>query len=210
MEDIIKILESGEAENKIKILQTLDNTNNLKIIEQIILRLNDDDIQVRGEAFNTLLLNQNKISKILINNLNSSNKNIRGFTSLVLANRNEKNAIPEIIKLIEDEHGMVRSCAIGALGYLKADKITDIILKLISDSNLDVQKSALQAAIQVNAKISKNKIEEISKNNDQQIKNLLLKLKKSVDRKGFEPLIRCMPCTYPTRLDDRPNNQNAD
>ena len=28
-----------------------------------------------------------------------------------------------------------------------------------------------------------------------------------VDRKGFEPLIRCMPCTYPTRLDDRPNNQ---
>ncbi len=52
---------------------------------------------------------------------------------------------------------MVRSCAIGALGYLKADKITDIILKLLSDSNLEVQKSALQAAIQVNAKISKNK-----------------------------------------------------
>ena len=178
MEKIIEILESGEAENKIKILQTLDNTNNLKIIEQIILRLNDDDIQVRGEAFNTLLLNQNKISKILINNLNSSNKNIRGFTSLVLANRNEKIAIPEIIKLIKDEHEMVRSCAIGALGYLKADKITDIILKLLSDSNLDVQKSALQAAIQVNAKISKNKIEEISKNNDQQIKKLLLKLKK--------------------------------
>ena len=175
MEKIIKILESGETENKIKILQTLDNTNNLKIIEQIILRLNDDSIQVRGEAFNTLLLNQNKISKILINNLNSSNKNIRGFTSLVLANRNEKIAIPEIIKLIEDEHGMVRSCAIGALGYLKADKITDIILKLLSDSNLEVQKSALQAAIQVNAKISKNKIEEISKNNDQQIKSLLLK-----------------------------------
>jgi HEAT repeat protein len=178
MEDIIKILESGEAENKIKILQTLDNTNNLKILEQIILRLNDDNIQVRGEAFNALLLNQNKISKILIHNLSSSNKNIRGFTSLVLANRNEKSAIPEIIKLIEDKHEMVRSCAIGALGYLKADKITDIILKLLSDSNLEVQKSALQAAIQVNVIISKNKIEEISKNNDQQIKNLLLKLKK--------------------------------
>jgi len=128
--------------------------------------------------YQALLLNQNKISKILIHNLSSSNKNIRGFTSLVLANRNEKSAIPEIIKLIEDEHEMVRSCAIGALGYLKADKITDIILKLLSDSNLEVQKSALQAAIQVNAIISKNKIEEISKNNDQQIKNLLLKLKK--------------------------------
>ena len=178
MEDIIKILESGEAENKIKILQTLDNTNNLKIIEQIILRLNDDDIQVRGEAFNTLLLNQNKISKILINNLNSSNKNIRGFTSLVLANRNEKNAIPEIIKLINNKHGMVRSCAIGSLGYLKADKITGIILNAFSDSNLDVQKSALQAAIQTNIFVSEEKIKEISKNNDPQIQNLLLKLKK--------------------------------
>ena len=168
----------GKPEKKIKVLETLHNTNELKILEQIIFRLNDDSIQVRGEAFNALLLNDNQISKILIDNLNSSNKNIRGFTSLVLANRNEKRAIPEIIKLVEDKHGMVRSCAIGALGYLKAKKITDIILKLLSDSNLEVQKSALQAAIQVNAKISKNKIEEISKNNDQQIKNLLLKLKK--------------------------------
>jgi HEAT repeat protein len=178
LEEIIKILESGTTQNKIEILETLYNTNDLKILEQVISKLNDDNIQVRGEAFNALLLNKNEISKTLIDNLSSSNKNIRGFTSLILANRNERIAIPEIIKLIEDEHGMVRSCAIGALGYLKAEKITDIILKLLLDSNLEVQKSALQAAIQVNAIISKNKIEEISKNNDQQIKNLLLKLKK--------------------------------
>ena len=81
---------------------------------------------------------------------------------------------------------MVRSCAIGALGHLKADKdYNDIILKLLSDSNLEVQKSALQAAIQVNAKISKNKIEEISKNNDKQIKKLLLKLKKISGPEGI-------------------------
>ena len=178
MENISKILETGSSEEKIKILETLEKIDEPEILEKIIMKLDDDDIQVRGEAYSSLVLNENKISNFLIKNLNSVNKNIRGFTSLVLANRNEKNAIPEIIKLIEDEHGMVRSCAIGALGYLKADKITDIILKLLSDSNLDVQKSALQAAIQVNAKISKNKIEEISKNNDQQIKNLLLKLKK--------------------------------
>ena len=185
LENIIKILESGTTQNKIEILETLYNTNDLKILEQIILKLNDDSIQVRGEAFNALLLNQNEISKILIHNLNSSNKNIKSFTSLVLANRNEKSAIPEIIKLVNNEHGMVRSCAIGALGYLKAEKITEIILKLLSDSNLEVQKSALQAAIQVNAKISKNKIEEISKNNDQQIKNLLLKLKKISGPEGI-------------------------
>ena len=171
-------MQSEEIERKIKILETLHNTNDLKILEEIILRLNDDSIQVRGEAFNALLLNENKIFKILINNLSSSNKNIRGFTSLVLANRNEKSAIPEIIKLVEDEHGMVRSCAIGALGYLKAENITNVILKSLLDSNLDVQKSAIQAAIQLDIIVSEGEIKEISKNNDQQIKNLLLKLKK--------------------------------
>jgi len=178
LEEIIKKLETGNKEEKIKILETLDDTNNLEILKQVILRLNDDDIQVRGEAFNALLLNQNDISKILIDSLDSTNKNIRGFTSLILANRNEKSAISEIIKLAEDKHGMVRSCAIGALGYLKAEKVSDIILKAILDSNLEVQKSALQATIQLSITISEDKIEKISKNNDQQIKNLLLKLKK--------------------------------
>jgi len=178
LENIIKILKVGKPEKKIKTLETLHNTNELKILEQIILRLSDDSIQVRGEAFNALLLNQNQISKILIDNLNSSDKNIRGFTSLVLANRNEKSAIPEIIKLAEDKHGMVRSCAIGALGHLKAKKITNIILKLLSDSNLEVQKSALQAAIQTDIIISTDKIKEIEENADLEIKNLLLKLKK--------------------------------
>ena len=178
MEEIIKILETGDKEEKIKILETLYDTNNLEILKQVILRLNDDDIQVRGEAFNALLLNQNDVSKILIDSLGSTNKNIRGFTSLILANKNEKSAISEIIKLVEDKHGMVRSCAIGALGYLKAEKISDIILKALLDSNLEVQKSAIQATIQLNIIIPENKIEKISKNNDQQIKNLLLKLKK--------------------------------
>ena len=178
MEDILKILESETSKEKIKILETLHNTNNEKILQQIILRLNDDSIEVRGEAFNALLLNQNNISKILIDNLSSTNKNIKGFTALVLANKNEKSAIPEIKKIVNNEHGMVRSCAIGSLGYLRAEEISDIILKALTDSNLEVQKSALQTAIQTNIFVSEEKIKEISKNNDPQIKNLLLKLKK--------------------------------
>ena len=178
MENILKILETGESQKKIEILETLHDTHNLKILQQIISRLNDDSIQVRGEAFNALLLNQNKISKILIKNLNSTNKNIKGFTSLVLANRNDKDAIPEIIKIVNDKHERVRSCAIGALGYLKAENISEIILKLISDSSLEVQISALNAAIQTKISIPEQKIKEISKNDDEQIKKLLLKLKK--------------------------------
>ncbi|MDC0036116.1 HEAT repeat domain-containing protein [Nitrosopumilus sp.] len=178
MKDIIKILESGTSQKKIGVLETLHSINNSEILQQIILRLNDNSIQVRGEAFNALLLNQNNISKILIDNLSSTNKNIKGFTALVLANRNEKSAIPEIKKIVNNEHGMVRSCAIGSLGYLGAKEITNIILKALTDSNLEVQKSALQTAIQTNIFVPEEIIKEISKNNDSQIKNLLLKLKK--------------------------------
>ena len=104
MKDIIKILESGTSQKKIGVLETLHSINNSEILQQIILRLNDNSIQVRGEAFNALLLNQNNISKILIDNLSSTNKNIKGFTALVLANKNEKSAIPEIKKIVNNEH----------------------------------------------------------------------------------------------------------
>ena len=110
--------------------------------------------------------------------MNSSNKNIRGFVSLVLANRNEVSAIPEIIKLVKDERSMVRSCAIGALGHLKAYEAKEIILQSLLDSNLEVRKSALQAIINLNITISEEKISEISKENDPEIEKLLSELKR--------------------------------
>ena len=178
MKNILNVLELGSDEEKIKILETLDCTDNPKILEKIILKLDDDDIQVRGEAFSSLVLNKNKISNFLINSLNSTSKNIRGFASLVLANRNETSAIPEIIKLAKDERSMVRSCAIGALGYLKAQEAKEIFLESLLDSNLEVRKSAIQAIIDLNITIPENKIKEIIKEKDPEIERLLSQLKK--------------------------------
>jgi len=178
LENISKVLELGSCEEKIKILETLDYTNNPEILETIISKLDDDDIRVRGEAFSSLVLNENKISNFLIKGLNSASKNIRGFTLLVLANRNETIAIPEIIKLAKDERSMVRECAIGALGYLKAQEAKEIFLKSLLDSNLEVRKSALQAVIDLNITVSENKIKEMIKEKDPEIEKLLYQLKK--------------------------------
>ena len=178
MENISKVLELGSCEEKIKILETLDCIDNPEILEKIILKLDDDDIKVRGEAFSSLVLNENKISNFLIKGLNSASKNIRGFTLLVLANRNETIAIPEIIKLAKDERSMVRECAIGALGYLKAQEAKEIFLKSLLDSNLEVRKSALQAVIDLNIAVSENKIKEMIKEKDPEIEKLLYQLKK--------------------------------
>ena len=178
MENISNVLELGSSREKIKILETLDNIDNPEILEKIISNLDDDDIEVRGEAFSSLVLNKNKISNFLINSLNAANKNVRGFVSLVLANRNETSAIPEIIKLTKDERSMVRSCALGALGHLKAQEAKDIFLDALSDSNLEVKKSALHAIIDLKIIVSDEKIKEISKEKDSEIEKMISSIKK--------------------------------
>ena len=178
MENIVKVLESGSSEEKIKILETLDKTDNPEVLEKIISKLDDDDIKVRGEAFSSLVLNKNKISDFLIQNLDSTSKNIRGFAALALANRNETNAIPNITKLAKDERSMVRSCAIGALGHLKAKEAKNVFLDSVLDANVEVRKSAVQAIINLKFSISEERIKEISKDADVELLKMLSKLKK--------------------------------
>ena len=179
LENISKILEIGSNEEKIKTLETLDDINDSDILQKIISKLDDDSIQVRGEAFSALVLNKNKISNLLIQNLNSPSKNIRAFASLVLANRNETIAIPEIKKLASDDHGMVRSCAIGALGHLKDQESKKIFLESVLDSNLEVKKSALQAIIDLNIAVSDDVKSKISEEKDIKTEKLLSQLGKS-------------------------------
>jgi len=178
LENISKVLEFGNSKEKIKILETLNNEGDPNMLEKIISKLDDDDLEVRGEAFSSLLLNKNKISNFLINNLNTANKNIRSFVSLVLANRNETSAIPEIIKLVNDERSMVRSCALGALGHLKAVEAKEIFLEALLDSNIEVKKSALQAIIDLKILLSEEKINEILKEKDIEIKKMISLTKK--------------------------------
>ena len=179
MENILKILESGKNIEKIKILETLEQTDNPTILEKIISKLNDESIQVRGEAFSALLLNKNNILKFLIKNLNSASENIRGYTSLVLANRNEISSIPEIMKLVKDKRSIVRSCALGALGHLKSQEAEKIFLNSLFDSNIEVRKSALQAIIELNILISEEQIKKILKEKDHEIEKMISKLRKS-------------------------------
>ena len=84
---IHQILDSGSNKDKIGILESLSQSSDQEIINRIISKLDDSEIQVRGEAFSSLFLNKNDISEFLIDALSSESKNIRGFSALVLANR---------------------------------------------------------------------------------------------------------------------------
>lgn len=185
LEKIRKILKLGSSEEKIKILESLSCTDDLENIQEIIARLDDVDIKVRGEAFSSLVLNENKISDILIKNLRSENKNIRGSLSLVLANRNDTNAIKEIIKLTHDQHSMVRECAVGALGHLKAKEAKESICNCLFDANMEVRKSAVQAAINIGYSLSENEFNEISLKKDFELEEMLEKIKRKSGPKGI-------------------------
>ena len=119
---IHQILDSGSNKDKINVLESLCQSSDQETICKIITKLDDSEIQVRGEAFSSLFLNKNDISKFLIYALSSENKNIRAFSALVLANRGDTNAIPTLELLAKDPNNMVRDCALGALEYLRTNK----------------------------------------------------------------------------------------
>ena len=186
LENIMKVLEFGNSEEKIRMLESLTETEDENIIEKIISRLDDDDIKVRGEAFSSLILNKRKITKFLVNALDSPSKNIRGFSALVLANRNDIDSIPEIMRLANDERSMVRSCIVGALGYLKAHEAKEIILKSVFDPNLEVRKSGLQAMIDLKIPISDSKMNEfIDNDEDLEMKKLMARIKEISGPEGI-------------------------
>ena len=119
---IQEILDSGTKDDKIIILESLSQSSDQEVINEIITKLDDSEIEIRGEAFSSLFLNKNNISKFLIDALSSENKNIKAFSALVLANRGDANAIPALELLAKDSSSMVESCALGALEYLRTNK----------------------------------------------------------------------------------------
>ena len=177
---IHQILDSGSNKDKIGILESLSQSSDQETINKIISKLDDSEIQVRGEAFSSLFLNKNDISEFLIDALSSESKNIRGFSALVLANRDDSNAISAIELLTKDTSSMVRSCALGALGHLRSSQSTTIIRRCFQDEVLEVRKSAVQAFLKMGGDILPREVDELTKDADDELKFLIVKVSKNM------------------------------
>ena len=176
--EISNILHNGDTITKISILSSMSETTDLVIIREIISMLDDKEKRVRGEAFSTLFLNDNNISDILISNLTNKSKNIRGFCALILANKQETNSINSLINLTKDTSAIVRSCAFGALGHLRAKTASKEIHLGIFDSNVEVKKSASYALILINEEFLDGEIIELEKQEDPEFRKILKKIVK--------------------------------
>lgn len=173
-EQFNKVMQSNSKEDKIIALESLSDSTNAEILHSIISIFDEEDIELRGEAFSTLLLNDNDISEVLLANLKSQSKNIRGYCALVLANRKDMVAVSKIIQSTEDNSAMVRSCAVGALGFLRAAEAISVIQKCLDDPNLEVKKSAIKSAIDIGDKTLLMRLENITHDDDPEIGSLLV------------------------------------
>ena len=136
-EEILKLLKNDNLRKNI--LPNLSQNNDSDILREMIKLFDNDNIEVRGEVFSALFLNQNNILKDLILGLKHESKNVRAYIILVLANRGEKNAIKYIKNLTKDPSGLVRTCAYGALGHLEVKEAVKELHGGIFDSNLEHQ-----------------------------------------------------------------------
>ncbi len=159
--DVLKLLNDDDS--RLDILPKLTQTNDPEIIWEIISLFDAEKIEVRGEVFSTLFLNENDILEQLLKGLKHESKNVRGYTLLVIANRNEKDATKEIIELTNDSSGLVRTCAYGALGHLKVKESSKELHQGIFDSNLEAVKSAAYALARIKEKISQEEIDSMKR-----------------------------------------------
>ena len=169
-EEILELFKNRDSK---QILTTLTHTNDPEIIQEIIKLFDNKDIEIRGEVFSTLFLNKNNILEQLIYELKNESKNIRAYVALVLANRNEKESIQEIIKLTKDSSGLVRTCAYGALGHLEVKEGRKELHDGIFDSNIEAVKSAAYALSRIAEKISQKEIEKLDSFDDQDFEKIL-------------------------------------
>ena len=159
--DVLKLL--NDEDSRLDILPKLTQTNDPEIIWEIISLFDAEKIEIRGEVFSTLFLNENDILEQLLKGLKHESKNVRGYTLLVIANRNEKDATKEIIELTNDSSGLVRTCAYGALGHLKVKESSKELHQGIFDSNLEAVKSAAYALARIKEKISQEEIDSMKR-----------------------------------------------
>ena len=169
--EIVKLLKDDDS--RLDILPKLTQSDDPKIVQEIIELFDAEKIQVRGEVFSTLFLNENDILEQLLKGLKHESKNVRSYVTLVIANRNEKEAIQQIIELTNDSSGLVRTCAYGALGHLEVKESAKELHRGIFDSNVEAVKSALYALARINEKITKKEIDELKKLDESDFEKIL-------------------------------------
>lgn len=79
---------------------------------------------------------------------------------------------------------MVRSCALGGLGYLCSSQSSTVIRNCFEDEALQVRKSALEAFFKIGGQILPNEFERLTDDGDDELKLLIKNYKRKLNGPG--------------------------
>lgn len=147
---------------QVSLIESMADTGSRDDIGALLELFDDPDIRLRGEAFGALVLNRNNITQMLVAALDSPCINIRAFTALVHGNRRETSSIAALERLTSDPSSLVRSCALGALGHMRAHGACAHIRARLDDLSMQVRRSALMAAVDAGCEVSEDVLSSLS------------------------------------------------
>ena len=146
--------------------------------------LADEDIEVRGEAFSTLVASAADIAGDIAPFLASPDKTVRAHSALVLANRGDARLAGRVALLAADASAAVRAAAMGSLGHMAVRSARlplpgagpgapAAVRACLFDASLEVRRSALQAASDMGLELSESEAGALAAAGDAEIDRLL-------------------------------------
>ncbi len=129
--------------------------------DDLIIKLQEGTPQQKAEAAAELgHLKDIRASHFLRENLKNKDVAVRDNCAFALAEIGARDAVRDLIKLLDDESKLVRKSAAKALGMLKAVESIDALCKKIDDESYLVRKSVVRSLIQIGGDKTKKKLKE--------------------------------------------------
>lgn len=147
---VIKLIASDDARVQLAAIRALRSIGGPKSVPVLAARLTDDNL-AKAAATSLGSLRGNKIGAAIINTMKSSDGPPRAALAGVLADRDARAAVPDLLRYANDEHPAARSAALKAIGALASPEVASTLIEKLAtapdDDTRDAYENALVAAI---------------------------------------------------------------
>ncbi len=140
--DAIKTIDSTGIKRIIDVL----GKEGILALDNLILRLNDPDAQIRKAVIEALgHLKDSRTIDFLLHRLNDSDAEVRDMATISLSNFGTPKILETFISELDNPDWRIRKAAADGLGVLKTQKSLESLFKKINDPDSEVRKAVVSA-----------------------------------------------------------------
>jgi HEAT repeat protein len=124
-------------------------------------RLNESDPRIRANAIESLWgLDTGEARALLLGATRDGNNRVAGNALVALYRLGDNTIIPDLLKMAEHESALFRSTAAWVMGETGDPRFTEVLAKLLPDSNTAVRSRALAALGRIKASLAQSRAGE--------------------------------------------------